>query len=151
MSAILEQNINLAKEKFGNLISNESVRIEKMKASSVPTDFSKKDKIVVGILPGDGIGPIIMKQALRVLNELVKDEIKENKIEVRTIEGMTIENRVAKMESLPADILPEIKACDVLVKGPMVTPRAGDGLPNLISAKQLASQRARVICGCKTD
>lgn len=137
MSAILEQNINLAKEKFGNLISNESVRIEKMKASSVPTDFSKKDKIVVGILPGDGIGPIIMKQALRVLNELVKDEIKENKIEVRTIEGMTIENRVAKMESLPADILPEIKACDVLVKGPMVTPRAGDGLPNLISANSL--------------
>ena len=41
------------------------------------------------------------------------------------------------MESLPADVLEEVKKCDVLVKGPMVTPRAGDGLPNLVSANSL--------------
>ena len=137
MSGIRKENIKTAQEKFGALVENESARIERMKASSEVTDFSDKEKIVIGILPGDGVGPILMKQALRVLNELTGEEIKNGKIEIREIEGMTIENRVAKLESLPADIIPEIKSCDVLVKGPMVTPRAGDGLPNLVSANSL--------------
>lgn len=137
MSGISKENIKTAQEKFGALVENESARIERMKASQEVTDFSSKEKIVVGILPGDGVGPILMKQALRVLNELAGDEIQSGKIEIREIEGMTIENRVAKLESLPKEIIPEIKACDVLVKGPMVTPRAGDGLPNLVSANSL--------------
>lgn len=137
MSGINKDDIKTAQEKFGTLIENESARIDRMKASQEVTDFSNKEKIIVGILPGDGVGPILMKQALRVLNELVGEEINQGKIELRQIEGMTIENRVAKMESLPKDIIPEIKACDVLVKGPMVTPRAGDGLPNLVSANSL--------------
>ena len=137
MSGISKENIKTAQEKFGALIENESARIERMKASQEVTDFSNKEKIVIGILPGDGVGPILMKQALRVLNELVGEEICQGKIELREIEGMTMENRVAKLESLPKDIIPEIKACDVLVKGPMVTPRAGDGLPNLVSANSL--------------
>ena len=37
-----------------------------------------------------------MEQAVRVVKELVKDEIEAGKIELREIEGMTIENRVAK-------------------------------------------------------
>ena len=137
MSGINKDDIKTAQEKFGTLIENESARIDRMKASQEVTDFSNKEKIIVGILPGDGVGPILMKQALRVLNELVGEEINQGKIELRQIEVMTIENRVAKMESLPKDIIPEIKACDVLVKGPMVTPRAGDGLPNLVSANSL--------------
>ena len=137
MSGISKENLKTAQEKFGALVENESARIERMKASQEVTDFSNKEKIVVGILPGDGVGPILMKQALRVLNELADEEIQSGKIEIREIEGMTIENRVAKLESLPKEIIPEIKACDVLVKGPMVTPRAGDGLPNLVSANSL--------------
>ena len=108
-----------------------------MKQAEKPTDFSAKEKIVVGILPGDGIGPIIMKQALRVLRVLAAPEIESGKVEIREIEGMTIENRVAKLQSLPPEVLAEVKQCDVLLKGPMVTPRAGDGLPNLISANSL--------------
>lgn len=137
MSGITKENVKQAQEKFGALIENESRRIERMKESQELTDFKNKEKIVVGILPGDGVGPILMEQALRVLKELIGEEIESGKIEIRTIEGMTIENRVAKMESLPADIIPKIKACDVLVKGPMVTPRAGDGLPDLVSANSL--------------
>lgn len=137
MSAITKENIKNAQEKFGELIAAESNRIERMKESQEVTDFGKKEKIVIGILPGDGVGPILMEQALRVLKELVGTEIEDGKIEIRQIEGMTIENRVAKMESLPSDVIPKIKACDVLVKGPMVTPRAGDGLPNLVSANSL--------------
>lgn len=131
------ENIKRAQEEFKELIESEYARIDKMKQAEEATDFSKKEKIIVGILPGDGIGPIIMEQAVRVVKELVKDEIEAGKIELREIEGMTIENRVAKMESLPSDVFEEIKKCDVLVKGPMVTPRAGDGLPNLVSANSL--------------
>ena len=131
------EDIKKAQEAFGELIKGEYERIERMKQGEEPIDFSKKEKIIVGILPGDGIGPIIMKQAVRILKELAADEIASGKIELREIEGMTIENRVAKRESLPADVLEEIKKCDVLVKGPMVTPRAGDGLPNLVSANSL--------------
>lgn len=131
------KDIFTAQEKFGKLIENESARIERMKQAEKPTDFSTKDKIVVGILPGDGIGPIIMKQALRVLRVLAAPEIESGKVEIREIEGMTIENRVAKLQSLPPEVLAEVRQCDVLLKGPMVTPRAGDGLPNLISANSL--------------
>ena len=137
MSVIAEADITRAKQKFGDLITNESKRIERMKAAQLPTDFTNKEHIIVGILPGDGVGPILMKQALRVLSELVASEIQSGKIEIREIEGLTIENRVAKMESLPSDVIPQIKECDVLVKGPMTTPRAGDGLPNLVSANSL--------------
>lgn len=108
-----------------------------MKSTTEVTDFGKLNKIVIGILPGDGIGPIIMEQALRVLKKLVRDEIDRGKLELRKIEGMTIENRVDKMNSLPEDVFEEIKKCNVLVKGPMVTPKAGEGLHNLISANSL--------------
>jgi len=53
-----------------------------------------------GVMPGDGTGPVLMEHALRVARELVKDEVASGRIEFRTIEGMTIENRVAKMQSL---------------------------------------------------
>lgn len=130
-------NIQEAQAKFGQLIENESIRIEKMKESSVPVDYSKKEQIIVGILPGDGVGPILMEQALKVLKELVKNEVESGRIVLKEIEGMTIENRAARLESLPPEVLREAKKCDVLLKGPMVTPRAGDGLPNLVSANSL--------------
>ncbi len=133
----MEEEIKIAEEKFGELIRGEYARIEAMKKDNVVKDFSKLDHIVVGILPGDGIGPIIMKQALRVVNELLKEEIASGRVEIRTIEGMTIENRVAKMQSLPDEVFEECKKCDVLVKGPFVTPRAGDPYPNLVSANSL--------------
>lgn len=131
------ENIKKAKETFGTLIESEFERIEKMKSSKEVTDFSTMEKIVIGVLPGDGIGPIIMKEALKVVECLLDDEIAKGKIELRHIEGMTIENRAEKMQSLPDDVFEEIKKCDVLIKGPMVTPRAGEGLPNLISANSL--------------
>ena len=126
-----------AKRQFGELILSELERIERMKAGGEPKDFSKLDKIVIGVMPGDGIGPIIMKQALRVLETLVKPEIESGKIEIRYIEGMTIENRAALLQSLPESVLEQVKKCDVLLKGPMVTPRAGDPWPNLISANSM--------------
>lgn len=129
--------ISQAQEKFGELIQSEFERIERMKQDTGVKDFSKLDKIVVGILPGDGIGPIIMEQAVRVIQALIPDEIASGKVELRYIEGMTIENRAAKLQSLPDDVFEEIKKCDVIIKGPMVTPRAGEPWPNLVSANSL--------------
>lgn len=130
-------SVEMAKEQFGELIQSEFERIERMKADNMVKDFSKSDRIVVGVMPGDGIGPLIMKQALRVMEVLMKPELESGKIEVRQIEGMTIENRAALMQSLPEDVFEEVKQCDVLLKGPMVTPRAGDPWPNLVSANSL--------------
>ena len=126
-----------AKRQFGELILSELQRIERMKESGAPKDFSKLEKIVVGVMPGDGIGPIIMKQALRVLETLMKQELESGKLEIRHIEGMTIENRAALLQSLPDSVLEQVKQCDVLLKGPMVTPRAGDPWPNLTSANSM--------------
>ncbi|MCI6887675.1 MAG: isocitrate/isopropylmalate family dehydrogenase, partial [Lachnospiraceae bacterium] len=129
--------ITAAQEKFGELIQSEFQRIERMKADTEVTDFDSLDHIVIGVLPGDGIGPIIMKEALRVLNNLLEPEVASGRVEIRTIEGMTIENRAAKLQSLPDEVFEEIKKCNVLIKGPMVTPRAGEPWPNLVSANSL--------------
>lgn len=129
--------VEAAQERFGNLIEEELQRIESMKNDHEVTDFSKLDKVIIGILPGDGIGPIIMKQALRVIQKLLKPEPENGHVEIRMIEGMTIENRAAKQQSLPDEVFEKIKNCNVLLKGPMVTPRAGDPWPNLVSANSL--------------
>lgn len=133
----MDNTIKKAQENFAELIQSEFERIERMKADTEVKDFSRADKIVVGVLPGDGIGPIIMREAIRVLKTLVNDEIANGKIEIREIAGMTIENRAAKLQSLPDEVMAEIKQCDVLLKGPMVTPRAGEPWPNLVSANSL--------------
>ena len=132
-----QEFIRAAQEKFAALIEGEFARIERMKADQTVKDFSRLDKIVVGVLPGDGIGPIIMEQALRVLKNLMKDEVASGRLEIREIEGMTIERRAALNQSLPDDVLEAVKQCDVLLKGPMVTPRASDPWPNLVSANSL--------------
>ena len=132
-----EESVAIAQEKFAALIKEDYKRIDRMNRAQEPLDFNKLDTIVVGILPGDGIGPVIMPLALRVMEALVGEDIDSSKIQLRHIEGMTIENRVAKLESLPDECMEQIKQCHVLLKGPMVTPRAGDGLPNLVSANSL--------------
>ena len=134
---ITEEQIKAAEAKFGELIRAENARIEAMKQDSEVKDFSKLSHIKVGILPGDGIGPIIMEQAVRVVEELLKDKIASGRVELHEIPGMTIERRSELMESLPEDVMEECKKCDVLVKGPFVTPRPGDPYPNLVSANSL--------------
>ncbi|MCI7194598.1 MAG: isocitrate/isopropylmalate family dehydrogenase [Acidaminococcus fermentans] len=132
-----EEVIKKAMERFGALIREDFKRIETIKNAPARKDFKKLSHITVGILPGDGIGPCIMEQALRVAKYLLKDEMASGKVEFRTIPGMTIEERAQKNESLPAEVLEACKACDVLVKGPFVTPRAGDPWPNMVSANSL--------------
>lgn len=121
-------------EHFEQIVKDQLARVERMKASSELTDYAALDKIIVGTIDGDGIGPVIMDSCRAILEKLLADEIASGKIELRRIEGLTLENRIAKMETVPADVLAAIKECHVLLKGPTTTPGKGDDLPNIESA-----------------
>ena len=119
---------------FENLLKEQLARVERMKKDDKPVDFSKLDKIVIGVCGGDGIGPTITHEAQRVAQYLLKDEVASGRVEFKVIEGLTIENRVKANKAIPDDVLAEIKGCHVILKGPTTTPEAGDGYPNIESA-----------------
>ena len=112
-----------ALKQFEILLKEQLQRLETL--GKPKKDFSAVETVTVGIVPGDGIGPVITAQAERVLKRLLKDEIAEGRVVLKPIEGLTIENRLALGQAVPADVLTEIKACDVLLKGPTTTPNGG--------------------------
>ncbi len=121
----MEQYINQAVAHFETLLRQQLARQEAMEAAGAAALSSEKKQTVIGICPGDGIGPIIMTQARRVLEELLRDELDAGTLVLRDIEGLTIENRLQCGEAVPADTLHQIKQCDVLLKGPTTTPKGG--------------------------
>ena len=129
-----EQDIEKAKDHFGKICEEQLKRIEQMKTAGDWIDYSKLRPIIIGVVGGDGIGPWICKHAQSVLEFLLRDEVENGKIEFRTIEGLTIENRAKVMKAIPDDVLGEIKKCHILLKGPTTTPKKGDPWPNIESA-----------------
>jgi len=121
----MEKYVNEAVEQFRTLLTEQIARQQKMEREKCVTDYGKLDKIVIGICGGDGIGPIISAESERLLEFLLKDEIAAGKIELRTIEGLTIENRIAHAKAIPDDVLAEIKACNVILKAPTTTLKGG--------------------------
>lgn len=122
---MIENQIKAAVEHYETLLRKQLARVEDMEKGAQAADLSKKEKIVIGVIGGDGIGPIIVEQAKRVLDILLKDEIATGRVEIREIGGLTIENRLALGQSVPEETLAEIKKCDVLLKGPTTTPKGG--------------------------
>lgn len=122
---MIENQIKAAVEHYEALLRKQLARVEDMEKGAQAADLSKKEKIVIGVIGGDGIGPIIVEQAKRVLDILLKDEIATGRVEFREIGGLTIENRLALGQSVPEETLAEIKKCDVLLKGPTTTPKGG--------------------------
>ncbi|MBR4766624.1 MAG: isocitrate/isopropylmalate dehydrogenase family protein [Clostridia bacterium] len=129
-----QEQIKSAVEKFEALIREQDARSEAIKTQGDFVDYSKLDKLTIGICGGDGIGPIITKEAARVLKFILDDEVRNGKIEFKYIDGLTIENRVACNKAIPDDVLEELKQCPVILKGPTTTPQAGDPWPNIESA-----------------
>ena len=129
-----QEQIKSAVEKFEALIREQDARSEAIKQQGDFVDYDSLDKLTIGICGGDGIGPIITKEAARVLKFILEDEVKSGKIEFRYIDGLTIENRVACNKAIPDDVLEELKQCPVILKGPTTTPQAGDPWPNIESA-----------------
>lgn len=126
--------IERAKEHFGKLVEEQMRRVEKMKSGETWVDFANLDKIIVGVVGGDGIGPFICAHARAVLEFLLHDEIESGEVELRTIDGLTIENRAKVLKAIPEDVLAQIKQCHVVLKGPTTTPKKGDQWPNIESA-----------------
>lgn len=120
--------------KFNKLIEEQIRRVEKLKEPLEWLDFSGLDRVVIGVVGGDGIGPIIAKETTRVLRHLLKEEITGGRIELREIEGLTLENRIKQMKPVPDEVLAEFRKCHVLLKGPTTTPEEGSGMPNIESA-----------------
>ena len=110
---------------FQTLLEEQLARAERMRSAPPAKDFAALEKVTIGVIDGDGIGPIICEQTTRVLRVLLKDEIAAGKIELKPIQGLTIENRLAKGQAVPDDVLAEVKTCDVLLKGPTETPKGG--------------------------
>ncbi len=129
-----EQAIREAQEKFGALLRKQLERVEVLKGEGGWVDYSKLDKLIIGVCGGDGIGPYICASAQKVMEFLLADKIKAGKVEIRQIEGLTIERRVEVMKAIPDDTLAELKACHVILKGPTTTPKKGDPWPNIESA-----------------
>ena len=121
----MENYVNAAVEQFRSILEEQIARQRKMEADNAYTDYKKLDKIIIGVCGGDGIGPIISAESVRVLEFILKDEIKAGKVEIRTIEGLTIENRIAHNKAIPDDVLAEIKACNVILKAPTTTLKGG--------------------------
>jgi len=125
--------IERAKEHFGKILENQMNRMERVKSAPDWIDYGKIKPLKVGLIGGDGIGPYIAKEGKRVLHFLLKDEIKNGKVIIHDIEGLTIENRAACNKPIPDDVLAEIKKYHVTLKGPTTTPRKGDPWPNIES------------------
>ena len=121
----MQQYIDSAVEQFRTLITEQLARQNRMENGEKAKDFATMDKIVIGVCGGDGIGPIISAGAQRVLEYLLKDEIASGRVEMKVIDGLTIENREAHGKAIPDDVLAEIKSCDVILKGPTTTPKGG--------------------------
>jgi len=126
--------IEIAKEKFEKILEQQLKRVEKINNAGDFKDFTKLETIKIGVCGGDGIGPTITAEGQKILEYLLKDEVKSGKVEFKVIDGLTIERRAELNKAIPDDTLEELKACDVILKGPTTTPRKGDPWPNVESA-----------------
>ena len=134
IAMIETEQIEVAKEKFGQLLEEQLKRVEEMKAQGDFVDYKSLDQIIIGVCGGDGIGPAITGQAKRILEYLLKDEAKSGKVAFKDINGLTIERRAEEKAAIPPAVLEELKECHVILKGPTTTPRKGDPWPNVESA-----------------
>ena len=119
----MNAQIERAVEHFRALLEEQLRRVERMENASAQ-DKTANPKTVVGVVGGDGIGPIIVNEAARVLEVLLADEIAKGALELRPIDGLTIET------ALRAARLPCRSACGHQglrrpLKGPTTTPKGG--------------------------
>ncbi|MBQ6583470.1 MAG: isocitrate/isopropylmalate dehydrogenase family protein [Mogibacterium sp.] len=132
----IEKDIRTAVAQFESMLREQYDRNERMRGERERSDETGEQNgpVIIGTCEGDGIGAVIMKEARAVLEKLLADDIAAGKVELRTIEGFTLENRLVQGKTVPDDVYEQMKACDVLLKGPTTTPNASMGMQNLESA-----------------
>ena len=121
----MQEYIDSAVSQFRALLEEQLARTERMESAASAKDFANMQTITIGIVGGDGIGPTIVREARRVLEALLQDELASRRVILKDIEGLTLENRMALGKAVPDDVLAAIKSCDVLLKGPTTTPKGG--------------------------
>ena len=129
-----QKNLDLACEKFRAILTSQLTRVEEMKAQGDFIDYAALPVLRIGVCGGDGIGPIITKEAERVLRFILADYVESGRVMFVTIDGLTLENRIACNKAIPDDVLSALKSCHVILKGPTTTPQKGSGMPNIESA-----------------
>lgn len=145
----MDNKVQAAQQKFEALLRSQLERVERMKAQKDFIDYQALDKLIIGVCGGDGIGPVITGEAQRVLEYLLSGRVQAGKVEFRVIDGLTIENRAAQNKAIPDDVLKELKACHVILKGPTTTPRAGDPWPNIESANVAMRKELDLFCNMR--
>ena len=120
-----EDEIRAAAAQFEMLLRQQLDRADALAEAGPAKAFGTLETVTIGLVDGDGIGPVIMKQARRVLEKLLEKEISGGSVILRDIEGLTIENRLAEGKSVPDEVLSAMKSCDVILKGPTTTPKGG--------------------------
>ena len=59
--------------RFNAIIEQQLKRVEALKNAPAPVDFAKLEKVKIGFVDGDGVGPIITDSCRKVLGELLKN------------------------------------------------------------------------------
>ena len=65
-----------AQEHFGKLLEVQMKRMEAVKSAPDWIDYAQLKPVKIGIIGGDGIGPYIAKESKRVLEFVLRDELK---------------------------------------------------------------------------
>ena len=139
---MIEKDIKAAASQFEEMLREQYERNEIIKrAAEESVSLADKDTIVIGMTPGDGIGPVIMDETRQVLETLLADKLASGAVSLKTIDGFTLERRLETGETVPSDVMEEMKTCDVLLKGPTTTPNAAMGGRNLESANVFLRKR----------
>lgn len=138
----MDAGIVKAQERVREILEAQLERVERIKNEGEPTDYSALSTLRIGLIGGDGIGPLIMEEARRVLDVLLADKIAQGQVELVDIKGLTLENRLAAGKALPEEVLKEIKSCHVLLKGPTTTPEKGDQHGQNIESANVAMRKA---------
>lgn len=128
------KELDIACEKFRRIMEGQLRRVEEMKAQGDFIDYGALEKLRIGVCGGDGIGPVITREAERVLRAILSDEVAAGKVEFVPIDGLTLEHRIEAMQAIPEDVMAQLKSCHVILKGPTTTPQKGSGMPNIESA-----------------
>lgn len=126
--------VEAATRHFRRILEEQTARAQRISRPEDRLDITKLKKTVVGVAGGDGIGPIISQETVRVLRSLLAAEVESGRIELREIEGLTLENRLRQARPVPVEVMEQLQKCHVLLKGPTTTPEAGAEAQNIESA-----------------
>ncbi len=146
MNKDIERQIEEAAEQFRAMLVEQYERNERMSSGpgsegGAAGNEAGGGKLVIGLAPGDGIGPVIMDEVKAVLGMLLEEELAAGRVELREITGFTIEERLAAGETVPQAVLDQMQDCNVMLKGPTTTPNAAMGGKNLESANVFLRKR----------